>query len=136
MDFSRASGAARITRCTSSASYMQRDNEEEERQLGILVLISLAAAAAATAYSGALGLPGALVHAGEIAVTFVVFAFLFDAVYNVLLDASIHVNEGLPCPIGLPCRSAHTCVNSAPKRNWRIRLEMQRLPLSGSEGHG
>ena len=57
--------------------------------VGILVLIALAASAAATAFSGSLGLPGGLVQIGEIVVTFLIFAFLFGAIYKVLPDAQI-----------------------------------------------
>jgi membrane protein len=48
-----------------------------------------AASAAARAFSGSLGLPGRLIHIGEIVVTFVIFAFLFGMVYKVLPDMSI-----------------------------------------------
>lgn len=57
--------------------------------VGVLVLIALGASTAATAFSGSLGVPGGLVHIGEIVVTFVIFAFLFGAVYKVLPDAHI-----------------------------------------------
>jgi len=57
--------------------------------VGILVLMALAASAAATAFSGSLGLPGGLVQIGEIVVTFLIFAFLFGAIYKVLPDAQI-----------------------------------------------
>jgi membrane protein len=57
--------------------------------IGVLVLVTLAASAAATAFSRSLGLPGGLVHVGEIVVTFFIFAFLFGVVYKVLPDAHI-----------------------------------------------
>jgi membrane protein len=57
--------------------------------VGVLVLMALAASAAATAFSGSLGLPGGLVHIGDIVVTFLIFAFLFGTIYKVLPDAQI-----------------------------------------------
>ncbi len=57
--------------------------------IGLLALIALAASAAIAPVSGSLGLPGGLIHVGEIVVTFFIFAFLFGAVYKVLPDARV-----------------------------------------------
>jgi membrane protein len=57
--------------------------------VGVLVLIALAASTAATAFSGSLGLPAGLVDIGQIVVTFLIFAFLFGAVYEILPDAHV-----------------------------------------------
>jgi membrane protein len=57
--------------------------------VGVLVLIALAASAAVAPVSASFGLPGGLIHIGEIVVTFFIFAFLFGAVYRVLPDARV-----------------------------------------------
>ena len=57
--------------------------------VGILVLVALAASAGVSAFSGSLGLPAALIQAAEAVVSFVIFTFLFGAVFKVLPDARV-----------------------------------------------
>src|SRR5579883_1875000 len=59
--------------------------------IGLLVILALSAGAAAGAFGGSLGVPlwGVLVRAGEAILSFVIFMFLFGAVYKVLPDARI-----------------------------------------------
>ncbi len=57
--------------------------------IGVLVLAALAASAVVAPVSASLGLPGGLIYAGEVAVSFFIFAFLFGAAYKYLPDARI-----------------------------------------------
>ncbi len=57
--------------------------------IGLLVIAALAAAASVTAFSRSLGLPAAALQAGDAVVSFIIFVFLFGAVYKVIPDASV-----------------------------------------------
>jgi membrane protein len=61
--------------------------------IGVLVLLALVASASVVAFSRALGIPGPLLWAGEGLLSFVIFVFLFGAVYKVLPDARLEWSD-------------------------------------------